>query len=208
MGYLPEAMRNYLLRLGWSHGDAEIISDAQAIQWFDLNNVGKSPSRFDFAKLAHLNKNYIKEKSEEILFELILPFLSKKISDVEKIRILRALKFSKERTEKLNDLARAVEIYLENYAQEIDAESQKILDEKKNLLSDLRQIFSDLQEWNHDSIKLAINNYAASRNLKIKDFGPALRIRLTFSSASAGGIFDVVEILGKVEVVRRIGEVV
>jgi glutamyl-tRNA synthetase len=203
MGYLPEAMRNYLLRLGWSHGDDEIISDTQAIEWFTLDNAGKSPSRFDFAKLAHLNKHYIKEKSEEELLQLVAPFFTHTISDVEKSRILRALKFSKERAEKLNELARAVEIYCDNYAQEIDAEAQKVLSEKKNLLADLRQIFSELQDWSHDGIKAAINNYATSQNLKIKDFGPALRITLTFSAASAGGVFDVVEILGKDEVVRR-----
>src|SRR3546814_12578214 len=73
MGYLPEALRNYLLRLGWGHGDDETISTAQAIEWFDLDGVGRSPSRFDFAKLDTLNGHYIREADDERLVALIRP---------------------------------------------------------------------------------------------------------------------------------------
>lgn len=201
MGYLPEAMRNYLLRLGWSHGDAEIISDAQAIEWFSLDKVGRSPSRFDFAKLAHVNKHYIKEKSEE---ELLKNIGDGKFSEAEKIRLPRALKFLKEKVSLLSELTKISEIYFDDFRGEIGAEDKKILSEKAVLISDLQKVFSDLQDWSHDGIKNSLNEFAAAKALKIKDFGPALRIVLTFSSASAGGIFDVVEILGKKEVLARI----
>jgi glutamyl-tRNA synthetase len=201
MGYLPEAMRNYLLRLGWSHGDAEIISDAQAIEWFNLEKVGKSPSRFDFAKLKSINKHYIKEKNEE---ELLVLTNNANVNAVEKNRFLRVAKFAKERAELVTDLNKSLEVYRDNFVAEFNQQDQVLIAEKKSLLSDLQKIFADLSDWSHDGVKNSLNDFAAAKGLKIKDFGPVLRIVLTFSSASAGGIFDVVEILGKDEVVKRI----
>lgn len=204
MGYLPEAMRNYLLRLGWSHGDAEIISDAQAIEWFGLDKVGKSPARFDFAKLNHVNKNYIKEKSEAGLFDLIAKFFDREISQEEKEKIIRALKFLKERAETLQDLVKTATVYCDGFFAPLDQAAQALVIEKKPIISDLHKILVDLKEWNHDAIKNALSGFAEKHSLKIKDFGPVLRIVLTFSAASAGGIFDVIEILGQQEVIRRI----
>lgn len=201
MGYLPEAMRNYLLRLGWSHGDAEIISDDEAISWFDLDKVGKSPSRFDFTKLKSLNKHYIREKSDE---ELLASRNFLNLNEREKSRLIHATKFIKERAELLIDLDKNLEVYRDNFTGEIDADGKKLISEKKSLLGDLEKIFSDLNDWSHEGVKSSLNNFANERNLKIKDFGPLLRITLTFSSASAGGIFDVVETLGKDEVLSRI----
>lgn len=202
MGYLPESMRNYLLRLGWSHGDSEIISDAQAIEWFNLEKVGKSPSRFDFTKLKSVNKHYIKEKTEEELLEVSGKW--KSVNGAEKERLLRAAKFIKERAELIGDFDKGLEVYRDNFSSEFDEASQRIIAEKKSLIADLQQLFGDLSNWSHDGIKNSLNEFAVAKGLKIKDFGPLLRIILTFSSASAGGIFDVVEILGKSEVQRRI----
>ncbi len=204
MGYLPEALRNYLLRLGWSHGDAEIISDAQAIEWFTLDKVGKSPARFDFAKLKSVNKHYIKEKSDEELLGLGVRRKALGDSPAEESRFLRAMKFVKERAEVIGDLTKNLEIYADGFRGEFDIEAQKILTEKKSLTLDLQKVFSDLSDWTHDGIKNSLNEFAAAKNLKIKDFGPVLRIILTFSAASPGGIFDVIEILGKAEVLARI----
>lgn len=207
MGYLPEAMRNYLLRLGWSHGDSELISDAQAIEWFNLEKVGKSPARFDFAKLKSVNKHYIKEKNEDELFILLENFFEKSpknISENEKNRILKAIKFVKERADVLDELAKNLAVYFDGFSADFDEASKQIILDKKSLISDLKILFSNLNEWNHDGIKNAFNNFATQKGLKIKDFGPVLRIILTYSAASAGGIFDVVEILGKSEVERRI----
>jgi len=203
MGYLPEALRNYLLRLGWSHGNEEIISDENAIKWFGLENVGKSPARFDFAKLDNLNKYYIKEKTEEELF----PIISREslvISRESEERIIRALKFIKERAVKINDLVEASQIYVDGFTKNIEEKDLEIIKSKSDLLSELKEVLSQIENWNHDGIKESINNFALAKNLKIKDFGPALRIALTFSSASAGGVFDVVEILGKDEISKRI----
>jgi glutamyl-tRNA synthetase len=215
MGYLPEALRNYLLRLGWSHGDAEIISDAQAIEWFTLDKVGKSPARFDFIKLNSINKYYVNQKSDVELFELLFEksgrwsgsaefSVFQPLSSEEKNRILKAINFCKISASMLDELAARVMIYRDGFVENFDVEAQKILTEKKSLILDLQKVFSDLSDWTHDGIKNSLNEFAAAKNLKIKDFGPVLRIILTFSAASPGGIFDVIEILGKAEVLARI----
>lgn len=204
MGYLPESLRNYLLRLGWSHGDLEIISDQQAIELFNLEKVGKSPSRFDFVKLASLNKHYIKEKTAAELINLLSEFLTKELSPSEQSRALRALEFIKERADILPDLIKDLEIYFDNFSAEISEKDQELLAQKKEILNNLKAEFANLNEWNHDGVKNFFANFAAKHGLKIKDFGPALRVALTFSSASAGGIFDVVEILGQNEVSKRL----
>jgi glutamyl-tRNA synthetase len=204
MGYLPEALRNYLLRLGWSHGDAEIISDAEAISWFSFDHVGKSPSRFDFAKLTHINKHYIKAKSDEELFDLMKDCFDVEISENSKNRIIRATKFLKDRANVTSDLLTSAKTYIDDFHAELSVEDQQVIAEKKSLISNLEQVFSKMEDWSHDGVKNSLNEFAFAQNIKIKDFGPALRIALTFSSASAGGIFDVVEILGKIEVLKRI----
>lgn len=204
LGYLPEALRNYLLRLGWSHGNDEIISDEQAIALFNIENVGKSPSRFDFSKLNFINKVYIKNKSSEELLELInnLQMLSYSID--ERLKLLKVIDFSKEKVELLPQLANICKIYQENFRAKISESDQKIIDEKNQILKNLNYIFQEIIDWNHKNIKSALDSFCQINNFKIKDFGPVLRIALTYSSASAGGIFDVVELLGKNEVVNRI----
>lgn len=204
MGYLPEAVRNYLLRLGWSYGDLEIISDSQAIELFNIENIGKSPSRFDFDKLNYLNKNYLKNKNSSELLSLVLDFLNKKFSDDETKKILKVINFTKEKFETVLQLANSCETYCDHYLQNISETDIKIVIDKKNLLKDIVEIIAKIELWNHDSIKDYFNKFAFENNLKIKDFGPALRIALTFSSASAVGIFDVVEILGKEQSLKRI----
>ncbi len=209
MGYLPEALRNYLLRLGWSHGDAEIISDEQAISWFNFDHVTKSPSRFDFAKLDNLNKHYIKQKSEAELFELVAPFLleiksTQNFSDQERERITKALKFLKEKPSNLKEIAASCEVYFDSAKNNFDENSRQVLQEKHQLLTEICDLLVKLDIWNHDSIKIALSSYAEKNALKIKDFGPLLRLALTFSPSSGGGIFDVIEVLGKTEVEKRI----
>ncbi len=230
MGYLPEAMRNYLLRLGWSHGDSEIISDAQAIEWFNLEKVGKSPARFDFVKLDSVNKHYINQKTEEELFDLVQEHndnLRSEINSLEdsKERIVKALKFIKKGATTIDNIESQIACYRKGLVMIWkDPEKIKFFTENKSLINGLQKIFTDLEDWSHDGIKNSLNNFAVEKGIKLKDFGPLLRIILTFSPSvepdeirdgekivdnntenSSGGIFDVIEILGKDEVVDRIG---
>jgi len=210
MGYLPEAMRNYLLRLGWSHGDAEIISDAQAIEWFNLEKVGKSPARFDFVKLNHVNKHYLEKKTDEELFNLLFETKNanwlvaiENSSEEARHRIKKAIRFLRVGAGTLDELSARVEPYGDKTCSNF-GEAQAIIDEKKIILQKLLQNFEELDVFDHDGIKNSLNNFAIKEGIKIKDFGPVLRLVLTFSSSSSGGIFDVIEVLAKEEVVKRI----
>ena len=217
MGYLPEAMRNYLLRLGWSHGDDEIISDDDAIKWFNLDHIGKSPARFDFAKLEHLNKHYIKQSTNEALLKLIKPRMAQDLNiQLCQDKVIKALDFLKERAANLNELAKSAEIYIDGYDHQYAlthsnndrtkfdtflGEGARLYDEK--LIHDLRNSIANIGDWSLETIKEATNNYAAAHGLKMKDFGKPLRFILTFSTSSAGGIFEIIHILEQEEVLSR-----
>jgi glutamyl-tRNA synthetase len=204
LGYLAQAMRNYLLRLGWSHGDEEIISDEQAIEWFNLDRVGKSPSRFDFVKLNHLNHHYLKQKSNNELFNYVNDFLEKKPNEEEENRLIFALNFLKEKSNLISQIADNCKIYFNDFNQEFSIENKKILQEKKSLLQNLLSVFNKIDKWNSENIKINIDEFAKENSLKIKDFAPILRLALTYSTASAGGIFEIIEILGKNEIINRL----
>ncbi len=213
IGYLPQAMRNYLLRLGWSHGDDEIISDSQAIEWFNLENIGKSAARFDFDKLNYLNKFYIKNLANAELLSFIKAEIensqfiqkrAKNLNEVEQQRIIKALEFIKEKAISTNDLAEPCLCYLDDFAQEFDADQLKQIQEKSPLISQIKDLLQNIKNWQIDEIKAKFNEFCQENNLKIKDFGPILRLLLTFSNKSSGGIFDVIEVLGKDEVLRRL----
>lgn len=200
MGYLPQAVRNYLLRLGWSHGNAEIISDNEAISWFNLEKISKSPARFDFNKLNNINQHYLKNKDNKELFQLLA---FSKISTKSQNNILKALEFCKQKHQNLHDLQNEVEIYQEGFTKKISQEDQKKLEENKIIISEILQKLSIIENWNIDEIKSAVNDFLQEKGLKIKNIGPYLRILLTFSSSSAGGIFQILEILGLHEVLKR-----
>ena len=198
MGYLPQTLRNYLLRLGWSHGNNEIISDEQAKNWFNLETIGKSPARFDFAKLDNLNKHYIKELDDEQLFELI-----SSNNNLNKEKAIKVLPFVKERASNLKDLFKMVMVYNDDYKQDLEKQDLELINKKREIIVDLFEIIQNIDDFNHNIIKEEINKFSLNKGLKMKDFAPTLRIILTFSSKSAGGIFNIVEILGKKEVIRR-----
>ena len=204
MGYLPQAMRNYLLKLGWAHQNDEIISDNQAIEWFNLEAIGRSPSRFDFAKLNFLNKHYLKGLSNEELFSLILPNFNNQPNELEAKKIIKAINFCKERAETLISLVSIVEPYFDNCEFLINQEDQGKLINNQQLLINLSKLIDAIDDWNHDQIKEYFNKFCQEYGLKIKDFAPILRIVLTGSSSSAGGVFEVCEIIGKSEAQKRI----
>ncbi len=206
MGYLPQAMRNYLLRLGFSDGDKEIIGDEEAIKIFYLKKIGKSPARFDFDKLNFLNKHYIKELSNEELLSEISYFLDQKPNKNEQKRLILALNFLKEKPVTLKEIAESCAPYFDAFSLSFDAAQKELLASKKDLLTQIAATLQNLKSWKHDSIKSALMDFATNNNIKIKDFGPALRLALTFSSSSPGGIFDVVEALGQDEVLKRLAQ--
>src|SRR5690606_19225851 len=145
-----EAMRNYLLRLGWSHGNDEIISDAQAAEWFDLDHIGKSPSQLDFDKLNFVNHHYIKFRDNNDLFDLIQPILQKKgfiLTTDQKSRILAGMAGLKERSKTLIEMANTAEIYIRK--KDLDSQAQEKLTQPHapQVLEVSREVAASIPTW-------------------------------------------------------------
>jgi len=203
MGYLPEAVRNYLLRLGWSHGDDEIISDAQAIAWFTLDTIGKSPSRFDFTKLENLNGHYIREAEDGRLAELILPALGE-VTPLGKQRLIKGMPGLKTRTKTLRELAENGKFYVTSDAPPLEEKAKAALENGgKALLHILLPVLEAQSDWSHSALEHMARSFAEAQGKKLGDVAQALRAALTGRTTSPG-MFEVMEVLGKDETVKRI----
>ncbi len=202
MGYLPEALRNYLLRLGWSHGDDEIISTEQAIAWFSLDNVGKSPARFDMDKLNNINAHYLRECDEAALMEALQPFLPE-VEETALGRIRAGLGGLKERAKTLKELAEAAAIYIAR--QEYDEKAAQLItqDETQQVISDISERLASVDAWEKEALEKIVKDYAEARELKLGKIAPPLRAALT-GRMSSPGIFEVMVILGKEETLERL----
>ena len=208
MGYLPDAMRNYLLRLGWSHGDDEVISTAQAIAWFDLDGAGKSPARFDYAKLENLNGIYMREKTPEELLPELLQTLARrngKSADAEgRARLEIALPGLKERATNLVELAKNAAFLFAQRPLALEAGAAKLLTpEARAHLKGLAVALDAGQAWTIESLEACIRDFAAANGIKLGQAAQPLRAALTGSTTSPG-IFDVLLALGKPESLARI----
>jgi len=208
MGYLPEALRNYLLRLGWSHGDNEVISTAQAIEWFDLDGVGRSPARFDFAKLDNLNGHYIREKDNTALVDLIAPrleaIMGETLSNDAKRRVAEGLPGLKERAKTLLELADNALFYAAERPISMNDKAAKLLNtESRVLLAKLQSELESLPEWDIAALEDKVRTLAESEDVKLGKIAQPLRAALTGSNASPG-IFEVMAILGREESINRI----
>lgn len=205
MGYLPEAMRNYLLRLGWSHGDDEIISDKQALEWFGLDHVVKSPARWDFDKLNHLNAHYIKQADNARLLNLILPFLGTEISDKGRKHILAMMDELKSRAVTLVQLAEEGSFLVKSAPLDISEAAAKHLDDDgKIVLRALATHFIALDIFNAATIEQTCRTLATDiAGGKLGKIMMPLRAALTGRDKSPS-LFHAAEILGKEETLARL----
>ena len=204
MGILPEALANYLLRLGWGHGDDEIIAMAQAVEWFDLDHVGKSPSRFDLKRLENLNGHYMREADDTRLAGLVSPKLG---LDAEGAELLtRAMPELKARAHELNQLAESAAFLFSARPLAIDDQAAALLsDEARGHLRAAHDALADLARWDHDSTDAAVREVAETIGLKLGRLAQPLRAALTGKTTSPG-IFDVLALLGKDESLARISD--
>jgi glutamyl-tRNA synthetase len=204
LGFLPEAVSNYLLRLGWGHGDDEIISREQAIEWFDLGHVGKSPSRFDFKKLENLNGHYIREADDRRLTELIAPRLGLDLAEQE--LVFRAMPELKSRAHTLNELTDSARFLFAARPLDIDEGASALLTpEARVLLAAAHKQLVALAKWDASSIEAAIRDVAESGGMKLGKLAQPLRAALTGRTTSPG-IFDVLALLGREESLARIAD--
>jgi glutamyl-tRNA synthetase len=209
LGYLPQAIFNYLLKLGWSYNDEEIISSARAIDVFDLKDVNKSPARFDLDKLKFINQHYIKLLDDEIVFNKIISKINKELLNEGCLkRIKKSIPLIKSRGQIINDLIDLASIFI-SYSNPIDDQSKDILalDESKQLLKNLLCIFEEEQNWDAETLKQLCSNFAKELNIKTSIIMKALRAGVlgTFKSPP---IYETLEILTKKEVISRISQII
>lgn len=210
MGYLPEALRNYLLRLGWGHGDDEIISTAQAIEWFDLDAVGRSPSRFDFAKLENLNGHYMRAADDADLAHAALPFiearLERALADAEKALLVRAMAGLKVRAKTLVELAESALFYFRARPLPFTEKARKLLEgDAGAILGQALAVLEAAPAWEEAALEARIKQLAEESGLKLGKIAQPLRAALTGSDVSPG-IYEVLVILGQDESLARIRE--
>lgn len=206
MGLLPEAVFNYLLRLGWGHGDEEIISREQAIEWFDMVDVGKSPSRFDLAKLQNLNGHYVREADDVRLAGLVEARLDGVEGDEPADLLVRAMPVLKVRAKDLNELAEGSAFL---FAKRPLAMSEKALAlltvEGRERLAAIHERLSGQADWTLEALEANLKAMAEILGLGLGKLAQPLRAALTGQTTSPG-IFDVLVLLGREESLARIGE--
>lgn len=208
LGYLPEAMRNYLLRLCWSHGDDEIISTEQAIEWFDLDGIGKSPARFDFDKLNFINAHYLKLADNARLAQLTMDILKRggqPLSPNTEKYLLASMDELKSRAKTLVGLAEDARIYWITGAITPDEKALAQLDDAgKSMVAKIAEGLKTLNDFTASGIETLCKSLAESEGVKLGKVMMPLRAALT-GTTSSPSLFHAMEILGLDEVSRRIG---
>jgi glutamyl-tRNA synthetase len=210
LGFLPEALSNYLLRLGWGHGDDEIISREEATRWFDLDHVGKSPSRFDLKKLENLNGHYIREADDGRLGGLVAPrvapLIGRDLSTAEIELLVRAMPELKPRARNLNELAENTTVLFRPRPLDFDEKAAQLLaGDAPRLLARAWSALNALDEWTALATEAAVRSTAESAGAKLGQVAQPLRAALT-GRATSPGIFDVLVLLGREESLARIAD--
>jgi glutamyl-tRNA synthetase len=213
MGYLPATMRNYLVRLGWSHGDQEIFSTDEMIAAFDLPQIGRSPARFDFAKLENLNGHYLRQTADaDLLVELerVLPHmaggseLASKLTPRVRQQLLTAMGALKERAKTLVELADGARFITAERPLQIDQRAAAVLTpEARTLLDELSRDLNEVEPWTTERTEQVIRAFAQRTGMKLGNIAQPLRAALTGRTTSPP-IFEVLAVLGKNESLARI----
>jgi len=215
MGYLPAALRNYLVRLGWSHGDQEIFSTEEMIAAFDLPQIGRAPARFDFAKLENLNGHYIRQSADADLLTAIDrllphlangPALAAKLNPDVRRQLLAAMPSLKERAKTLVDLIDSAHFLVADRPLVLDEKAKALLTEPaKALLNDIAQHLAGVEPWTSETTEQAVRTFAEARGAKLGAVAQPLRAALT-GRITSPGIFEVLAVLGKAECLGRIAD--
>ncbi|PQZ82701.1 MULTISPECIES: glutamate--tRNA ligase [unclassified Brevundimonas] len=209
MGYLPEAMRNYLARLGWAHGDHELFSDEQAIEWFDLPGIGKAPARLDFDKLAHVNAHWIRLAEDDRLAKLTLDaHLSKgrALQPDDEARLMRAMPFVKDRAKTIVELASQTEFVLKARPLALDEKTRGLLTgEGGERISRLRERLRLFQSWDVFALEAELKAFAEEEGVGFGKIGPSMRGTLTGGSVSPD-IARILAALGRDEGLGRLDD--
>lgn len=213
MGYLPVALRNYLVRLGWSHGDDEIMSTEDMISWFDIDDINKGAARFDFKKLEAINGQYMRMTDDKELLQSALAILpeieggkeiEQKLNDVNRAEFLKAMPELKERAKTLVELIDNAGFIFADRPLKLDEKASSLLNaEGKALLKAIYPVLQSCQSWDKEKLDHAIRQYAEEAQIKLGKVAQPLRAALTGKAVSPG-VFDVLVTLGREESLARI----
>ncbi|MGV3770383.1 MAG: glutamate--tRNA ligase [Sphingobium phenoxybenzoativorans] len=210
MGMLPEAVINYLLRLGWGHGDEEIISRERAVELFDLAGVGRSPSRFDIKKLENLNGHYLREADDARLATLVAPrvaaLIGREMSANDSSLLAQAMPSLKPRAKTLDEIADGALFLVKQRPLDFDEKAALLLDDAaRTLLQKTADALGQVPSWTMDAIEETIRSVAEDAELGLGKVAQPLRAALTGRTTSPG-IFDVLFLLGKDETLLRLSD--
>ena len=207
IGVMPEALRNYLLRLGWSFKDKEIFTEEESIKYFNLEGIGKSPSKLDMSRILSMNEHYIKNIDENELFNQLTKYseiYKEKIPNEKEEKIKSSLVFLKNKAKTLEDIFNNSQYIIQNKVS-FNQEDLKLLDEKaKKIVSEFSNNISKIEKLNKEMLEPIINELIKSNETNFKGVGQPLRIVLT-GSKFGPGIYDIISSLGKEEVQKRLG---
>jgi glutamyl-tRNA synthetase len=213
MGYLPAALRNYLVRLGWSHGDDEIMSDQQMIQWFEISDINRGAARFDFQKLEAINGHYMRFSDDADLVKALIDILPEieggarilaGLNDTTKAQLLAAMPGLKERAKTLVELADSANYLFAQRPLVLDEKASGLLnDEGLSVLSGVLPVLAAVKDWTAEALDAAVRVHAEKAGLKLGKIAQPLRAALT-GRATSPGVFDVLAVLGREESIGRI----
>lgn len=211
-GYLPEAMLNYLSRLGWSYKNEEIYTMKQAMEWFELSQIGKSASRIDFDKMAHVNGVYIDGADVDRLVTLLTPFFEKRlgynVGVIGHDRLAIAMGLLKNRAKTLLDMVDQGLFLVQNRPMNYSEKAQKFCTkDHQSTVKRIRDLLSEIERFEVTEIKEVVNGFCEENHLKLGKVGGPIRVALTGSTASPS-VFDIMPILGYSEVMHRLDDFV
>lgn len=210
MGYLAEAMRNYLARLGWSHGNDEFFTTEQAIEWFNLDSIGRSPARFDFKRLENLSGQHIRAADNTVLFEEIAAFVAAQngptFSEHQKLVFIDTMDELKSRAKTIPELLDMAYFFLGSRPFKPDAKASQLLDTvSRGMLNRLTSRLRDAT-WSKENLEAEIREFAEAESLKLGKVAQPLRAALTGRGISPS-VFDMMIIIGKDETLARLEDV-
>jgi len=213
MGYLPEALRNYLVRLGWSHGDDEIMSTEQMIEWFDVTDINKGAARFDFQKLEAINGVYMRASDDKALFDALIAVLPEieggkeleaSLDEKGRTQLLTAMPGLKDRAKTLVELADGAKFIFAKRPLAFDEKAASLLnDEGREILKGVLPHLESVGEWTVEALDAAVRAHAETIGLKLGKVAQPLRAALT-GRATSPGVFDVLFVLGREESLARV----
>ena len=206
IGIMPDALRNYLLRLGWSYEDKEIFTLEESIKLFNLEGIGRSPSKLDMSRILSMNEHYIKTIDENELYDQLEEYCSKykeKINTEKKVKVKPSLTFLKNKAKTLEDIYNNAK-YIINDEVNFKDEDLKLIDEKaKKIITEFKDKISSINEFKKESLEPIVNELIKSHETNFKGVGQPLRVALT-GSKFGPGLYDIVISLGKEEVKKRL----